>query len=316
MANEFNSLGPCLEQGATALEEAHPRECKTLHTAISKDEQTAPTSSAANEVAGQPTLSKDSRHHILFIIDELCEIGGAERVLFKMIRSLPSEQFRCSLFTFRINQEADVTRIGCPVYVLPLTRTYNWNGLKVARQIRSFVQREKVSIVHTFFETSDLWAGPIAKLSGCPVLVSSRRDLGILRSWKHRIGYKLLRSLYDSVLTVSPQVSEFCIQQDGLDPARVQTLFTGLDMDCVTKAVSRPLMRRQLGISETAPVITTVGNIRKVKGVDVLLEAAASVCRQYPNAVFLVVGRCVFYLAHERYLLPAFPQRRFFQCAD
>jgi glycosyltransferase involved in cell wall biosynthesis len=233
----------------------------------------------------------DRRCHILFIIDELCEIGGAERVLFKMIELLPAESFRCSLLTFRINDETDLNQIHCPVYVLPLKKTYDWNALKVARQIRRFVRQEKVSIVHTFFETSDLWAGPIAKLSGCPVLISSRRDLGILRSRMHSVGYKALRRMYDSVLAVSPQVREFCIQEDGLNPSKVQTLFNGLDMACVAKAAGRAVMRQQMNIPEQAPVITTVGNIRKVKGIDVLVEAAARVYRNYPNAVFLVAGR-------------------------
>jgi L-malate glycosyltransferase len=235
----------------------------------------------------------DSRRHILFIIDELCEIGGAERVLFKMIELLPAETFRSSLLTFRTNDEADLTQVHCPVYVMPLKRTYDWNALKVARQIRKFVRQEKVSIVHTFFETSDLWAGPIAKLSGCPVLISSRRDLGILRSQRHTIGYRLLRRMYDSVLAVSPQVRDFCIQQDGLDPARVQTLFNGLDMDYLSasKAESRTALRKQFNIPEEAPVITSVGNIRKVKGIDVLVEAAAQVSKTHPSAIFLVVGR-------------------------
>ena len=249
-------------------------------------EKTAQANGATGSKAG-------SRRHILFIIDELCEIGGAERVLFKMIEQLPTETFRCSLLTFRTNDEADLSQIRCPIYVMPLKRTYDWNALKVARWIRDFVRREKVSIVHTFFETSDLWAGPIAKLSGCPILVSSRRDLGILRSRKHNIGYRLMRRAYDSVLAVSPQVRDFCIQQDGLNPARVQTLFNGLDLSCVSasKAESRTAMRKQLNIPEDVPVVTAVGNIRKVKGIDVLAEAAAEVCGSYPKTIFLVVGR-------------------------
>jgi glycosyltransferase involved in cell wall biosynthesis len=271
MANGFNNLTAYAETASGALEEAAPAECKTLHM-----------------VRSEP----DTRPHVLFIIDELCEMGGAERVLFKMIRTLPQDLFRCSLITFRINREAEEVRnIACPVYVLPLKKTYDWNALKVAKQIRRFIRREKVSIVHTFFETSDLWAGPIAKLSGCPVLISSRRDLGILRSLKHRIAYKFFRSLYDSVLAVSPQVREFCIQQDGLNPAKVQTLFSGLETERVAKATCRTIMRRRMDIPETVPVITTVGNIRRVKGIDVLVEAAAVVCRKHPHALFLVVGR-------------------------
>jgi glycosyltransferase involved in cell wall biosynthesis len=236
-------------------------------------------------------LERDTRCHILFIIDELCEIGGAERVLFKMIRSLPQDLFRCSLITFRTNEETAGCRISCPLYVLPLNRTYDRNAWRVARQISAFVRRENVSIVHTFFETSDLWAGPIAKFSGCPVLVSSRRDLGILRSWKHRIGYRFLKGFFDSVLAVSPQVRDFCIREDGLDPSKVHTLFNGLEMESVAAASGRAAMRAQMGIAEDVPLITTIGNIRRVKGIDVLIDAARLVCHRYPNALFLVAGR-------------------------
>ncbi|HEY6349368.1 MAG TPA: glycosyltransferase [Candidatus Angelobacter sp.] len=271
MANVFNNLETRPQTAYTALEGAPPAECKTLHIAESRP---------------------GSRVHVLFIIDELCEMGGAERVLLKMVRLLPSDRFRCSILTFKLNRNAEALKdISCPLHVLPLRKTYDWNALRVARQIRRFIKQEKVSIVHTFFETSDLWAGPIARLSGCPVLISSRRDLGILRSRKHRMGYKLLGRLYDGVLAVSPQVREFCIEHDGLNPAKVRTLFNGMDIEQALPSGNRVAMRQEMGIADDIPVITTVGNIRRVKGIDVLIQAAALVCRKHPKALFLVVGR-------------------------
>lgn len=272
MRNVFNSLETPTEAAYAPLEDAPPVECKSLHIAESQ--------------AG------DERTHVLFIIDELCEMGGAERILLKMVRLLPPDRFRCSILTFRVNQNAPALKhVSCPLHVLPLKKTYDWNALKVARQIRKLVHKEKVSIVHTFFETSDLWAGPIARLSGCPVLISSRRDLGILRSGKHRIGYKLMGRFYDAVLAVSPQVRDFCIEHDGLNPGKVRTLFNGMDTGQVAQSSGRMEMRQEMGIADDIPVITTVGNIRPVKGIDVLVRAAELVCRKYPKALFLVVGR-------------------------
>ncbi|HEY6249066.1 MAG TPA: glycosyltransferase [Candidatus Angelobacter sp.] len=271
MPNVFNNLTASCETTSTVLEDVPPAECKTLHIT---------------------EFASGVRVHVLFIIDELCEMGGAERVLLKMVHLLPQDRFRCSILTFRVDPQALALReLSCPLHVFPLRKTYDWNALRVARQIRSFIKQEKVSIVHTFFETSDLWAGPIARLSGCPVLVSSRRDLGILRSRKHRIGYKLMGRFYDAVLAVSPQVREFCIQHDGLSPARVRTLFNGLETEQVSKSRSRSEMRQELGIADDVPVITTVGNIRQVKGIDVLVRAAALVCRKHSKALFLIVGR-------------------------
>ncbi|HTC92424.1 MAG TPA: glycosyltransferase [Terriglobales bacterium] len=246
--------------------------CKTLHT--------------------RRASGKTHQPHILFVIDELCEMGGAERALLKMIRLMPSQDFRCSLLTFRMRGELEELKtLPCPVHLLPLKKTYDWNALKAANQIRRRIRDEKISIVHTFFETSDLWAGPIAKLSGCPILISSRRDMGILRSGKHWRAYKLTGRFYDKVLAVSPQVKEFCIRQDRLDPEKVEVLFNGLEMEEVKKAAGREATRLKMGISQHTPVITTVANIRKVKGIDVLVKAASLVCKKHRDALFLVIGR-------------------------
>jgi len=271
MASRFNNLASSGDGSSQVLEDAAPIGCKTLH--IGETEAVA-------------------RPHILFIIDELVEMGGAERSLFRMARLLPRELFRCSILTFKINPEApDLKDVSCPLYVWPVKKTYGWSGIKVAARIRRFIREENVSIVHTFFETSDLWAGPIARLSGCPVWVSSRRDLGILRSFKHRVGYKFLGGLSDAVLAVSPQVRDFCIREDRLSPVKVRTLFNGIEMERISRSSSRAAMRQQMGIAENVPVITTVGNIRRVKGIDVFVRAAAVVCRKHPQALFLIVGR-------------------------
>jgi glycosyltransferase involved in cell wall biosynthesis len=48
--------------------------------------------------------------------------------------------------------------------------------------------------------------------------------------------------------------------------------------------------RRSLGLEGASPLVISVGHIRRVKGFDVLLRAAAQVCRAYPKALFLIVG--------------------------
>jgi glycosyltransferase involved in cell wall biosynthesis len=64
-----------------------------------------------------------------------------------------------------------------------------------------------------------------------------------------------------------------------------------LELDKVLSTNGAGDLRTSLQLESTAPVITTVGNIRHVKGIDILVETAAKVVRHFPNAVFLVVGR-------------------------
>src|SRR6185369_9234483 len=130
------------------------------------------------------------RPHVLFLIDHLMARGGGESNLLKLVQLLPPEVVRCSVATFRIHPEIRKS-INGPVYVFPWKRVYHWSALKSAVALRRLIRNEHVDIVQTYFETSNLWGGIIAKLSGASLL-SSRRDMGILRKAKHTMAYRLV----------------------------------------------------------------------------------------------------------------------------
>ena len=237
-------------------------------------------------------LGRHGPTHVLFLIDELCEMGGAERVLLNTICLLLKEHYRCSLITFKIDSSLKIfENMPCPYYVFPMRRILHWDGLRTAKKLRDFIRSENVKIVHTFFETADLWGGLVSKMTGVPVLVSSRRDMGILRSLKHDLGYRLVNPCFDLVLTVSEEVRRFCIDKDHLAPQKVQTLYNGLELDRILCANGAGALRASLKLEPTAPVVATVGHIRRVKGIDILVETAAKVLRQFPDATFIVIGR-------------------------
>jgi len=238
------------------------------------------------------TVERDGRVHVLFLVDQLCEMGGAERVLLNTIRLLPREQYRCSLITFKIDSSLDIFRnMPCPFYVFPLQRTFAWDGFRTAKKLRTYIRSENVKIVHTFFETSDLLGGLVAKTTGLPAVVSSRRDMGILRSPKHDLGYRLLNPCFDLVLAVSEEVRQFCIHKDRLEAAKVQTLYNGLELDKILCVNGTAELRASLGLDPAASIVMTVGHIRHVKGIDILVETAAKVAREFPKVVFLVIGK-------------------------
>lgn len=234
----------------------------------------------------------DSRRQVpcvLYVIDQICQLGGAERVLLEIAKRMARDRFRICVVTFKIDKELPILKgLPFPLHVLPLYRTYDLHAAKMALRLRQVIQTENVSIVHTFFETSDLWAGAIAKLSGCQALVSSRRDMGILRTRKHEIAYRLMNRFFDRVLAVSDEVRSYCLSYDKLPVRRVETLYNGIELrEQETTSLDA---RRRLQISERTPVISTVANIRSIKGLDVLIKVAASVEKKFPNVIFLIVG--------------------------
>jgi len=223
--------------------------------------------------------------HILLVVDQFPKsLGGGERIVLKLASLLPTFGFRASILTFLVHPEsAAVTSASCPIYLLPLQRTYDLSALRAAFSLKKFIKEQNVRVVNTFFESSDIWAGFATKMLSKAKLVWSRRDMGILRTGKHRVAYRLMASMPDAVFAVSELVRQHSIDVDHIAPERVQTIYNGLDLDDwkITEKNTSP---------SSALRIATIGNIRRVKGHDVFIKAAAMVAAHSPEARFCIAG--------------------------
>src|SRR5450631_3697251 len=170
--------------------------------------------------------------HVLLVLDQMpMALGGGERVALRLAALLPSYGYRVSILTFFIHPDSRVLKAPpCPIYLLPLSNTYGVGALRAAFAFARFLKDKGVQIVQTFFESSDLWGGLVTKLASDAKLIWSRRDMGILRGRKHRIAYRLLASMPDAIFAVSEQVRQYCIEVDRAEPARVITIYNGLDL--------------------------------------------------------------------------------------
>lgn len=222
--------------------------------------------------------------HVLLVVDQLSRtLGGGERVLLRQAELLPSMGFRVSVLTLALDPESPVLRgePPCPIYLLALEKTYDLRALRAALVLRKFLLAEDVRLVQTFFESSDLWVGSVAKTIGGMALIWSRRDLGILRGRKHRVAYRLLCRMPDLVFAVSEQVRQHVLAKDRVPPERVVTVYNGVEVP------------REIPVRELEPQVLHVaalGNVRPVKGFDVLVEAAGLLLQRHPGVRFSIAG--------------------------
>ena len=221
--------------------------------------------------------------HVLLVVDQFPKtLGGGERVVLRLANLLPQYGFRASLLTFFLHPESPAPQNApCPIRVIPLHRTWDLTAIRGVMELRRFIKRERVQIVQTFFESSDIWAGVVTKALSDAKLVWSRRDMGILRSRKHHFAYRLLAGLPDAVLCVSEQVRQHCIIADRVNPSKIHTIYNGIDLSRWNSSSPKRVGNQ---------LVTTVGNIRRVKGHDVLVRAAAIVARHFPDVRFRVMG--------------------------
>jgi len=235
-------------------------------------------------VPSPETVEANSLPHVLLVVDQFSRnLGGGERIVLKLAALLPGYGYRASILTFAADPESPALQSApCPIYLLPLQRTYDLAAMKATLHLRRFLKQQQIRIVQTFFESSDIWAGFVTKTMSNAKLIWSRRDMGILRTRKHEIAYRLLSGFPDAVFAVSELVRRHCIEVDRIDPVRVQTIYNGLNLgDWDTSTQIHPAGRFH---------ITTAGNIRRVKGHDIFIRAAAALVPQFPNASFSIAG--------------------------
>ena len=237
---------------------------------------------------------------MLLVVDGFPKaLGGGERVVLRLAELLPAYGYRTSILTFRIHPESTVLRSPppCPLYLLPLQRTYGLSSLRAAWTFRRFLRAENVRLVMTFFESADLWAGAVTRLLSHAKLVWNRRDMGILRERKHSLAYRWLARAPHRIFAVSEKVRRYTIEVDRVAPRRVETVYNGLDLHRfpgLSHFPAIPTAEPAAGASAEPTLsglhITTVGNLRHVKGHDVLLRAATSVLARFPETRFSIAG--------------------------
>ena len=292
------------------------------------DRTSADTFAAAADLSELPQLLKPAadlcsgvhgQRSILFLVDQLSELGGGERALFDLARALKREGHRIFVVTFKGDPDPAAFALFDSITFMPLTSCFSPGGLRTAFQLRRFIRREHIGIVQTYFESSDIFGALVARLSGVSCVLSSRRDMGILRSRKHRVAYRLMRRAYSAVLAVSDQVRQHHIYTDRLREQRVHTIYNGVSLDRFRRAADRGALRQLFHLPADAPLVATITNINPWKGVDVFLQAAARVHLACPKACFVIAGawtdralaeslqeqarllgieRCTFFLGH------------------
>lgn len=182
----------------------------------------------------------------------------------------------------RIHQRAQVA--GFPVRPLHAGKLrFPFAVLGLARWLR----RQRVDILNPH-SSRDAWlAGLAGRLAGVPLIIRSRHfDVPIRNPWMSRQVYCRLA---DHIITTSPRITEQLQSLFQLPAHRVSTIPTGIDLELFHPAGPRARLPEGAAVPGV-PLIGMIGVLRRAKGHDVLLEAAARLRREGFNARYLFVG--------------------------
>lgn len=215
---------------------------------------------------------------ILYLIDEIRNRGGAEGHLWALAHGMADRGHEVMVLSLDEGPPfgPDFRNITAFHYdCLHVERIYDWTGVKAFARLVGQIRRMSPQVVQTFHTASDL-IGPLAAIVAMKgsKRVSSRRDLGYTKSDRHIRFQRLVNHLVNCVLGNSLEVVRAAREREQIPEGKLRVIHNGIKTAGLEGIGRRP--------SDGTIRLGTVANLRKVKGIDVLLRAMGSLAGLYP----------------------------------
>ena len=249
---------------------------------------------------GRKLRPVSDRIRVLFIIGTL-DVGGAETQLVELVTRLDRRRFEATVCCLAAAGplEQRLAAAGVPIHALDFRGVRNRGNYVTslphvfARLWRLFRLMRETSpdIVHGVLFWAYLLGAYVGTLARVPVVVASRRSLGLFKADKPH--YLMLERWADRFTDVfianSEAVRRDSIEREHLDPARVLVVRNGVDFSRFDHPAP-PAAGSQLG---SRPRVIVVSNLIHYKGHEYFLRAWPKVLDRFPGATALLVGEGV-----------------------
>lgn len=236
---------------------------------------------------------------ITFVIGSM-SLGGAETQMALLATELVRRGWDVTLYSFedgpvRAHFEAGAVRVVLGGYDSCSGGKLRKLGRLIRGQLRliGLLLRERPHVLHAFLPLSNLLGAMAGKIARVPVIVTSRRALGLHQDrhpwwpWFDRFA-----NACSNIVTVnSAAVGADTVARDGIAREKLALIYNGLQFSVPGDIVEvRQHIRRELSLADTDVALVCVANLIPYKGHGELIEAFGALRAQGANAMLFLVG--------------------------
>ncbi len=220
--------------------------------------------------------------------------GGAEKQLYLLASSLDATRFKPIVVQLNPCDSRPIpkeTAGGASVLSFPMKRFYGLRGMSQIGKLSKLARQERVDIIHTFFEKSEVAGWLVGRLSNAPIWVTSRRDLGFKRQSIYKRIFRLTSGSCDRCVANCLAVRDEVAREERLAPEKIDVIYNGLDFENFEKRSNGKNLQAELGLAQDAPLVGMIANLNfEIKGHSHFIRAAKKITEKIPDAEFVLVG--------------------------
>lgn len=232
------------------------------------------------------------RNNILIITDIFYIMAGSERNISYLLTGVDESKFQLFVASFASGTLAqDMRNKGFTIFDLHKGGIYTLNGLRNLAFLWKVVKENNISLIVTYHEGSDFYGLVLSKICNIPV-ISNRRDMGFKTKRHHDIAYKLFGGFFDGVVAVCHAVKNEVVNRGWFAANRIVPIYNGVDIREHENNGNRFIetLRKDIGIEINHKVVGMVANLRKIKGIQLFIEAASLISKRNSNIEFVIIG--------------------------
>jgi glycosyltransferase involved in cell wall biosynthesis len=247
-----------------------------------------PAASPVSHSPGGPGLASSTRRTRVMHITQDLMVGGLERVIVLLCRTLDRERFEPSVLCLRGagGFAPELVEQGIPVHVLP------WSPEKLDyfafRKVGEVLRERRIDVIHTH-NTGPFFHGALgATLAGVKTHIHTDHARPFPDSLRWMVAEHVLSHLAYRVVGVSDDTTHNLRHYEKIPESKLATIPNGIDLQPVRTDPAR--LRQELGISPATTVIGTAGRLTHQKGMEFLIQAAGLLAPRFPDLTVLIVG--------------------------
>lgn len=226
--------------------------------------------------------------HVLMVAQELGWGGGIERDVSKFARYISQFDIHAHVACFKTGgaRWTEISDAGIPLITIPFEGFLKTSLAKASRKLIRYLRENRIALVHAFDLNSNLFAVPVARLAGVPVVLASQVWLREILP----ISSRAMSCVVDRVATdlfVNCHAVEKSLTAKWWVPAeRIQVCHNGFE----PREFNAEGRERPRELCHASVVVGTVAVLREEKNISMLIDAFAQLYHLDPNARLLIVG--------------------------
>jgi glycosyltransferase involved in cell wall biosynthesis len=185
---------------------------------------------------------------------------------------------------------------GLRVHDLPITRNITpWRDLSCYRRLKSLIREGGYDLVHTHNPKDGVMGRAAAWKLKVPAVVHTCNGFyfshrsSALRKWLVLEAERFAAKRCHLIIFVNSEDLALAAAENIVGPGKAKLIYNGVDLDRFQPG-DEPGLVDELGVPGGATVLGYIGEIKRERNLDVLVEAAARLLPAHPDLYLVLVG--------------------------